>query len=157
MSPDHPTGGDLLKREALVRRHGTAIDADDLVGRWCLRTIWSKGQASPSPLASLGLRASGATLELLQTGGGLGIVNSIRLGSLTLQFNGTAELVGRRPLLQFGFSELELRWGEHRLWHRPLPPPSGRRRPFFALIARDPQGWLAARGRGGGLALWELV
>jgi len=32
-----------------------------------------------------------------------------------------------------------------------------KRMPFFALIARDPSGWLAARGRGGGLALWDLV
>jgi hypothetical protein len=30
--------------------------------------------------------------------------------------------------------------------------------PFFALIAaeRTGEGWLAARGRGGGLALWRL-
>jgi hypothetical protein len=28
--------------------------------------------------------------------------------------------------------------------------------PFFALIARNSNGWLAARGRGGGLALWIL-
>jgi hypothetical protein len=32
---------------------------------------------------------------------------------------------------------------------------STRLMPFFALIARDSNGWLAARGRGGGLALWQ--
>lgn len=157
MSSEPPSGETLLNREALVRRHGTGINAQDLVGRWCLHTLWSKGQASPSPLASLGLRATGATLELHQTGEGLGIVNSIRLGPLKLQFSGTAELVGRRPLLQFGFSDLELRWGERRLWQRALPMPNRRQQPFFALIARDHQGWLAARGRGGGLALWQRV
>jgi hypothetical protein len=157
VSPEHPSGQALLNREALVRRQGTGINAQDLVGRWCLRTVWSRGQASPSALASFGLRASGATLELQQHDAGLRLVNAIRLGSLTLRFSGTAELVGRRPLLQFCFSDLELRWGEHRLWHRVLPMPAGRQRPFFALIASDPQGWLAARGRGGGLALWELV
>jgi hypothetical protein len=157
VSPEHPSGQALLNREALVRRHGTGINAHDLVGLWCLRRVWSRGQASPSALASFGLRASGATLELQQHAAELRLVNAIRLGSLTLRFSGTAELVGRRPLLQFSFSDLELRWGEQRLWHRVLSMPAGRQRPFFALIARDPQGWLAARGRGGGLALWELV
>ena len=43
------------------------------------------------------------------------------------------------------------------LLQRPLPVPVPRRMPFFALIHRDPAGWLAARGRGGGLALWRLA
>jgi hypothetical protein len=157
VSPERPSGQDLLTREALVRHTGTGINVEDLLGRWCLRTIWAKGQVVPSPMAGLGLRASGATLELKQAGAGLVIVNSVRLGSLNLQFSGAAHLVGRRPLLQFCFRDLELRWNERRLWHRRLPMPTGRQRPFFALIARDPQGWLAARGRGGGLALWDLV
>ena len=157
MAPERPSGQELLTREALVRSTGTGIHVDALLGRWCLRTVWSRGQTSPSSLAGLGLRASGATLELKQTDAGLGIVNSVRLGSLILQFSGSAELVGRRPLLQFWFRDLDLIWGKRRLWHRTLPIPTGRQRPFFALIARDPEGWLAARGRGGGLALWELV
>jgi hypothetical protein len=43
------------------------------------------------------------------------------------------------------------------LFQKAIPSPAPQRLPFFALIARDPSGWLAARGRGGGLALWRLA
>jgi len=154
---EQPSGQELLNREAQVRRHGSGIQGQDLLGRWCLREIWTRGQTSSSPLASLGLRAAAATLELHDSPAGLTIVNGVRLGPLRLRFSGTAELVGRRPLLRFWFSAVEVLWGQVRLWQRALPMPPGRQRPFFALIARDPQGWLAARGRGGGLALWTLA
>lgn len=86
----------------------------------------------------------------------------MRLGPLELRFCGEARLQGRRPLLLFRFLRLQLRLGARPLIDRPLPaaapfsslPVAGL--PFFALIAADPEGmWLAARGRGGGLALWQ--
>jgi hypothetical protein len=42
------------------------------------------------------------------------------------------------------------------LLNKALPTPNQKRTPFFALIERNPDGWMAARGRGGGLALWRL-
>ena len=86
------------------------------------------------------------------------------LAALRLEFSGFGLLVGKRPLLVFGFDTLALRFGERLLWKRQLPAEleasslrSSRRQPFFALIALDrEEGWLAARGRGGGLALWTL-
>jgi hypothetical protein len=57
----------------------------------------------------------------------------------------------------FRFEVLELQLAGRTLLRRPLPAPEARRLPFFALIARDSSGWLAARGRGGGLALWRLA
>lgn len=156
MPRERPNGESLLIREAKARRHGTGLNAQDLLGRWVLRQVWPKGQASPSTVTSQALRAIGATLELQNSGTELRLVNAVNLGALKLQFSGVAELTGLRPLLQFGFTDLELKWGEARLWHRPVTMGNGRQRPFFALIALDPkQGWLAARGRGGGLALWE--
>ena len=77
--------------------------------------------------------------------------------SLELRFRGVGRLLGSRPLLQFSFQELQLSLGGRVLLHRALPEPAPQRLPFFALIARDPSGWLAARGRGGGLALWRLA
>lgn len=149
-----PSGETLLNHESLVRHQGTGLVSEDLLGRWRLHQIWGKGQTAASPLAVLGLRAAGATLELRAEGAGLVIANAVRLGPFKLQFNGTAALVSRRPLLQFSFQNVELRCAEHLLWRRLLTTPSRQRLPFFALIARDPSGWLAARGRGGGLALW---
>lgn len=87
----------------------------------------------------------------------LAVSNAVRIGALELRFCGRGRLEGRRPLLSFAFTELRLSLGGRLLLQRHLPAPSPRRMPFFALIARDPSGWLAARGRGGGLALWRLA
>ena len=93
------------------------------------------------------------------------LVNSVRLGAIELRFEGTGQLQGRRPLLVFSFDRLRLLLGGRVVFERALATPDPRRTPFFALIgaerARDsvlkePKGWLAARGRGGGLALWLL-
>jgi len=154
----HPllNGTMLLEHESLARRRGTGLLYQDLLGCWQLHQIWGKGQTMASSLAGLGLRAVRATLELRAADTGMLIANSVQLGPFRLQFNGTATLIGRRPLLQFSFLDMELRCGERKLWCRMLTVPPRQRLPFFALIARDPSGWLAARGRGGGLALWQL-
>lgn len=146
----------LLEHESLARRRGTGLLCQDLLGCWQLHQIWGKGQTMASSLAGLGLRAVRATLELRAADTGMLIANSVQLGPFRLQFNGTATLIGRRPLLQFSFQELQLSLGGLVLLRRTLPAAAPQRLPFFALIARDPSGWLAARGRGGGLALWQL-
>ena len=46
--------------------------------------------------------------------------------------------------------------GRFTLLKKELPAPEEGREPFFALISRSPEGWMAARGRGGGLAFWTL-
>ena len=89
--------------------------------------------------------------------GALALSNAVTLGPLELRFSGVGRLVGSRPLLQFSFQELQLSLGGRVVLRRVLPEPAPQRLPFFALIARDPSGWLAARGRGGGLALWRLA
>jgi hypothetical protein len=95
----------------------------------------------------------------MQTGE-LTVLNSVQLGALQLRFSGSGNLRGRRPLLEFWFDQLELRLGRQSLWSQAISrQPQPRRRPFFALIARSgatENGWLLARGRGGGLALWVL-
>ncbi|MFN9646249.1 MAG: hypothetical protein ACK6BG_14280, partial [Cyanobacteriota bacterium] len=77
---------------------------------------------------------------------------------MKLCFHGAAELRGRRPLLVFQFQTLQLSLAGHPLLTLSLSPPPPGREPFFALIASQSADgasrWLAARGRGGGLALW---
>jgi hypothetical protein len=102
--------------------------------------------------ARLRLSADGAGSEA----GDLRLANSVRLGALELRFEGVGRLEGRRPLLVFSFDRLLLLLGGRVLIERTLPQPDPLRRPFFALIAAERSGWLAARGRGGGLALWLL-
>jgi hypothetical protein len=164
-----PEARQLLERERRSRRLGSGLKRSDLVGSWRLERIWSKGSLRPATVSGAVLRGLGARLQLTAAeeagdSGGLKLVNSVTLGALELRFEGTGRLQGRRPLLVFGFDRLLLRLAGRVLMERALPPGNPRRVPFFALIAversasspGEPAAWMAARGRGGGLALWLL-
>jgi hypothetical protein len=154
---ERPSGISLMQRELEVRRQGSGITASQLDGTWHLQQIWPKQGASPTAAAGLLLRALRAQLCIRAGNDTLEVRNSVALGALELRFSGTGQLQGRRPLLQFCFERLELRLGDQALLSRPLARPPERRLPFFALILCAPEGWLAARGRGGGLALWQKL
>jgi len=152
------SGTHLLELERRVRQGGSGLSAPDLLGCWRLDQVWPKGSPRPSAFSGPLLRAVRARLEIGAPAaeGELTLSNAVNLGPLELRFRGVGRLVGLRPLLQFSFQELQLSLGVLVLLRRTLPAPAPQRMPFFALIARDPSGWLAARGRGGGLALWQL-
>lgn len=154
---DQPDGATLVAFERQARQQGSGIEALGLEGTWMLQCVWSKGSLRPSPFSNWGLRGLRARLQIDRTTShSLQITNAVTLGPVELRFRGEGNLAGRRPLLIFGFNSMELTaWGQT-LLQRQLPSPAPRRQPFFALIRRDASGWLAARGRGGGLALWAL-
>lgn len=166
-----PDGPSLRALELQARHQGSGLasaasDPHPLTGLWILEQLWSARGERPIPLTAAILRSVGACLQLgePEADGSLPLVNRVAAGPLALEFAGRAVLVGRRPLLVFGFDRLSLRLGDRLLWQRPLAASvdgltlkRSRRQPFFALIACDrTEGWLAARGRGGGLALWGL-
>lgn len=154
-----PTGEELLQLERNSRKLGSAIDASSLCGSWWLDQLWSRRQAQLLQRPAALMRALAACLEISLESGHLVLRNSISLGAISLRFCGHGQLHGKRPLLKFSFDRLQLCWGERVLLQRSLPQPAAKKMPFFALIAleRQPEkGWLAARGRGGGLALWCL-
>ncbi|MCS5699262.1 hypothetical protein NZK32_09450 [Cyanobium sp. FGCU-52] len=157
-APELPDGAALLALERQVRRSGSGLAGDQLAGVWRLQQVWPRSGSRPTGFAAALLRGLAATLEIRPAADRLALVNSVRLGPLELRFEGEGVLEGRRPLLVFGFERCRLRAGERDLFSRSLPAPDPRRRPFFALIGSGstPVGsaWLAARGRGGGLALW---
>ncbi|MCT0218390.1 hypothetical protein KQ304_05135 [Synechococcus sp. CS-1329] len=160
-----PDAAELLRLEAISRRRGGAVEPTQLIGSWRLQRTWPRGSERPADLASGLLRAFGARLVIGAPGPGaeLTIRNSVQLGGLQLTFVGQARLEGKRPLLLFRFERLRLALGPWQPLDRPLPQPLPFEQqragvlPFFALIGGGSQlGWLAARGRGGGLALWSL-
>ena len=157
MSPSEPSGADLLRLEREARRAGSGLVAGDLQGCWQLHQVWPKDGERPSSVSAALLRGLAARLEIRSSPDGLMLRNAVSLGPLELCFQGPGWLMGARPLLVFRFEVLELQLAGRTLLRRPLPAPEPRRLPFFALIARDSSGWLAARGRGGGLALWRLA
>lgn len=152
-----PSGAELSALERRARQGGTGLVASDLEGTWWLDQVWSKGSDEPASFSAALLRGLRARLEMRLEHETLVLCNAVSLGVLELRFQGPGRLVGSRPLLQFQFENLELRLAGRLLARRPLAAPAPRRWPFFALIARSPEGWLAARGRGGGLALWRLA
>lgn len=155
-SADVPTGAELLELERGVRRGGTGLVAPDLAGTWLLDQVWPRGCDRPASFSAALLRGLRARLEIRQEQGALALCNAVALGPLELRFRGPGRLEGSRPLLAFHFESVELTLAGRSLLCRALPVPALGRMPFFALIARAPEGWLAARGRGGGLALWRL-
>ena len=150
----------LNAREKDVRLTGTGLRSSDLLGSWYLQTVWSKGDQNANPFSSWILRSLDARLEieadLEDKSSDLLLSNAINLGPIELKFQGPGLLKGKRPLLTFHFDSLTLRVGGIVLLKKTLPTPNQKRTPFFALIDRNPDGWMAARGRGGGLALWTL-
>jgi hypothetical protein len=150
----------LNAKEKAVRLTGTGLRSSDLLGSWYLQTVWSKGDQNANPFSSWILRSLDARLEieadLEDKSSDLLLSNAINLGPIELKFQGPGLLKGKRPLLTFHFDSLTLRVGGIVLLKKTLPTPNQKRTPFFALIDRNPDGWMAARGRGGGLALWTL-
>lgn len=150
----------LNAREKAVRLTGTCLKSSDLLGCWLLQTVWSKGDKKANPFSSWMLRSLDARLEikadLEDNCSDLRLSNAVNLGPVELKFQGPGLLKGKRPLLTFHFDSLTLRIGGIVLLKKALPTPDQKRTPFFALIERNPDGWMAARGRGGGLALWTL-
>ena len=164
-SPGLPDGETQLRAERQARARGSGLTAADLPGLWLFHQVWPRSGAAPQAAASSLLRALQGSLAIgTATGDTLPVHNRVQLGALELCFHGSGALSGRRPLLRFWFDRWQLRLGGRVLLERPLQRPQERALPFFALIARG-QGeraadgsaaaWLAARGRGGGLALWQ--
>jgi len=161
-----PDAAQLQELERRARSQGTGLTVVDLQGTWLLQQVWPRQGGAPSALTAILLRGLGACLRIEASSAGdaapLRLTNAVRLGPLELRFQGPGWLQGRRPLLLFRFESLELRAGRRSLWSQALSAQAGggtdpRRQPFFALIATGPQrGWMAARGRSGGLAVWHL-
>ena len=156
-----PDGEQLLRLEAGARAGGSGLEASSLQGRWRFHQVWPRRGGPPQAAAAALLRGLDASLEIgAATAAGLPLLNRVALGGLELRFEGEGRLAGRRPLLRFWFCRWQLRLAGRPLIERPLARPEERRLPFFALIGRGRtaagETWLAARGRGGGLALWLL-
>ncbi len=83
------------------------------------------------------------------------IKNSINFGLIKINFVGSAELKGLRPLLAFYFEELKISISNFLIFKKKLKKPEDKKMPFFSLVGISTKdNWLCARGRGGGLAIW---
>ena len=150
----------ILDLENFAKKEGSGIEFIDLIGLWQFVTVWKAGKDKEDSLSSSLLRLFSASLELRENQSNeecssLSIINSIEFGLLSISFKGYGHLKGPQPRLPFVFECIQLKLGSVILINRTLDIPNEKDKPFFALIAiEESGGWLSARGRGGGLALW---
>ena len=155
-----PSYTKLMELEQIARKEGSGIDYASLIGIWKFESVWRKGTDRENSISSSLLRMFSASLEIKRSQLDnellkFDIINSIEFGVLSIRFIGSGDVEGSRPLLPFSFERIELKFSKNSLFTRSLDIPDKNNRPFFALIAMESNGkWLAARGRGGGLALW---
>ena len=153
----------LLELEKKARLEGSGIEYDALLGLWKFHSVWKQGSDQEDSISSTLLQVLSASLELKKETQDLQeelftIANSIQLGLLSLRFSGIANLERKQPLLPFSFNCIEIKLASLIILKRSLPTSEPKKRPFFALIAMDSNGkWLSARGKGGGLALWQKI
>ncbi len=160
----------LLEAERQSKQQRQQLAAEGLLGTWRLRftapkkPAYKAGQPQGSGFYWPGLAAT--TLSFgrdAEAADRLTIQNQLQLGPLKLRFIGPAKFLAKKNLLAFDFVRLQLFLGGLTVLNLPIRGKAANpkdfltasvgRLPFFAFFATQPD-YIAARGRGGGLALW---
>ena len=165
----------LLQAEKAAKQQRLTYPFDSLLGRWrlCFVTgtrkvrqrggiILGRGFYVPR-VAPAQISFSSQSPTHTQNPGNGEIGNQIQFGSLLFKLTGPAQYLGKKNLLAFDFTQMQLRLFGHTFYSGDFPGGKARterfyhqsiaKLPFFAffLVTED---FIAARGRGGGLALW---
>lgn len=159
----------LLCLEKTTKQHRIDYPLESLLGTWQLWFVTGtrkqkqggialgKGFYVPqfAPAQISFQRSSDGTIE---------IGNQVQLGALRLRFIGPARYLGKKNLLAFDFIQWQLLWGEQVVFSGSMRGGDTQRAnfeqtaiaklPFFAFFHATEQ-LIAARGRGGGLAIWR--
>lgn len=157
----------LLQAETAAKQQRLTYPAASLVGQWrlCFTTgvrklrqggiALGKGFYLPGWLsAGIGLTAEGSDLA---------IRNRAQWGGLQLKFMGPARYPGKKNLLVFDFTQLQVTLFDRTLYSGEVRGGKAKaatfeqlpisKLPFFSFFWVTDE-MIAARGRGGGLALW---
>jgi hypothetical protein len=162
-----------VQAEKATKQQRLTYPVESLLGNWRLcftapRKAHLKGdvalgkgfylpQIAPAQISFTQVSASDRTPGQLEIG------NSVQFGSLLFKLTGPAQYLGKKNLLAFEFTHMQLMLfgrtvysGNFRggkvtatdFYHQPIA-----KLPFFAFFLVTEE-FIAARGRGGGLALW---
>lgn len=177
-SRDRPAAGAvaqaLLQAEKAAKREHLLYPFEPLLGNWqlCFATgtrkvkrggiVLKSGFYVPSfAMAQISFQAEAD--EAAPGKGSIG--NQVMVGPVLLRFTGPAHYLGKKNLLAFDFTHLQLNVLGRTVYSGTVPGRKAQqdfyqqsvgKLPFFAFFRVTP-GLLAARGRGGGLALWVKV
>ncbi len=157
----------LLQAEKAAKQQRLVYPLESLFGQWRLCFTAPKNAHLKSGVA-LGKgfyvpQIAPAQISFFpsQNLGEAGITNSLQLGSLQFKLTGPARYLGKKNLLAFDFTHMELSLFSRAIYnggfrggkHTDFEGQSIAKLPFFAFFLVT-QNFIAARGRGGGLALW---
>lgn len=157
----------LLQAEKNTKQQRLVYSLEALFGQWRLCFTAPKNAHFKSGVA-LGKGFYVPQIALAQIAffpsqnlGEVGITNSLRFAYLQFKLNGPARYMGKKNLLAFDFTHTELSLFSKAIYKGGFRggktvdfyEQSVSKLPFFAffLVTKD---FIAARGRGGGLALW---
>jgi hypothetical protein len=168
-SSDRPNAGEvvlaLLQLEKARKADRSSIPAASLMGNWRLYFV------TPKKVKLGDRRLSGFYLPSFipaaisfqpNPDGTIGITNQITIGLIGLKLNGPARYDEKKRLLAFDFTQLEVSVLGKKVYEGKFPGPrQGKnfddipigRLPFFSFFQVTDR-FVAARGRGGGLAIW---
>ncbi|MUL35184.1 hypothetical protein [Gloeocapsopsis dulcis] len=155
----------LLQAEKAAKQQRIAYPLESLLGNW---QLWF---TAPRKAHLQNGKALGKGLYLPQIAPAqisffnqeqLSISNQIQFGSLLFKLTGSAKYVGKKNLLAFDFTQMQISLFGRTIYHGKFPIKTRitnfyeqpiAKLPFFAffLVTED---FIAARGRGGGIAIW---
>ncbi|MEA5449951.1 hypothetical protein VB780_15330 [Leptolyngbya sp. CCNP1308] len=158
----------LLEAERQTKTERRQFAPEALLGTWQLRFTAPKKPAYKvgKPQGS-GFYIPGVAIASLHFSrdddGQLTIQNQLQVGPTKLRFTGPAKFLRKKNLLAFDFVRLQVIAGGLTLLNLPLrskaaktgdfATTSAAKLPFFSFFVAE-AGYVAARGRSGGLALW---
>ncbi|MBE9205406.1 hypothetical protein IQ244_02435 [Nostoc sp. LEGE 06077] len=159
----------LLQAEKTTKQQRISYNFDSLVGTWrlCFATGTRKVRQRGGIILGKGFYWPKFTPTYISfsqaTSAKAEISNQVKLGSVFLKLTGPAKYLGKKNLLAFDFTHIQISVFGRVIYNKPLGRNKSQTKdfdnepiaklPFFAffLITED---FIAARGRGGGLALW---
>ncbi|HEY9700149.1 MAG TPA: hypothetical protein V6D10_23045 [Trichocoleus sp.] len=164
----------LLEAEKAAKQARLVYPLKALLGQWrlCFTTGTRKRQQSGIALgkgfylprftpAYIGFHADERAIE--SESNPAEISNQIQIGSVQLKLIGPAKYIAKKNLLAFYFTQLQLRLFERQIFSRGFRGGEAKtaafanqsigQLPFFAFFLMT-EDFIAARGRGGGLAVW---
>lgn len=163
----------LLEMERTTRHHHTTFPFEALLGQWQLRfttgtrkarqggIVLGKGFYMPGfAPAFISFTSDDPQLKAAEQGR---IGNQIQVGPLWLKFAGPCRYIAKKNLLAFDFTEIQVKLFGQTVYQGDIRGGKAKNQqfetqriaklPFFAFFDVTDR-YIAARGRGGGLAVW---
>jgi hypothetical protein len=151
----------LLQAEKFGKQQRLNYPFDSVMGKWrlCFATGTKKvrkrggiilGQGFYVPkLVKINISFSANTEQALDKGE---IGNQVQLGSILLKLTGPAKYLGKKNLLAFDFNQMQISLFTRVVYNRPIRSGKTQTIDFDNFLVTED--FIAARGRGGGLAIW---